>query len=122
MARGSGRRRRGGRRRSGAMVGPSTNHRPASFNSYIVGILRQVQPGSQISAGAVDAMSAVVNFLLDWIASRAEHLTSNGRRRTLTQTDIQTATCLLLPEALATYAISAADNAVAAYNLQRRHQ
>ncbi|XP_077119133.1 uncharacterized protein LOC143775178 [Ranitomeya variabilis] len=122
MARGSGQRRRGGRRRPPAVAGASRDHRPATFNSFIVKILREVQPGSQISAQAVDTMSSVVNHLLDRIASEAAQLASSGRRRTLSQRDIQTATRLLLPAALGTYAVSAADRAVASYNLRSRGQ
>ncbi|XP_075704881.1 histone H2B-like [Rhinoderma darwinii] len=118
MARGSAQRRRGGRRRPSTF----TDHRPASFNSYIIKILKDVQPSSQISAQAVDAMSSLVNVLLEKIATEAGQLVHSSRRRTLSQRDIQTATRLLLPDALSTYAMSAADQAVAAYNLRSRRQ
>ncbi|XP_069806966.1 histone H2B.2, sperm-like [Dendropsophus ebraccatus] len=127
MARGSGQQRRGGRRRPRAPApadrrpAPS-DHRPASFNADIIRILREVQPRSQISAQAVDAMSSLVNVLLDRIATEAGQRVQSSRRRTLTQRDIQAATRQLLPDTLSSHAMAAANQVVAAYNLRsRRH-
>jgi histone H2B len=80
--------------------------RKESYSSYIYKVLKQVHPGTGISARGVSVMNSFINDLFDKIATESGKLVRYNKKITLTSREIQTAVRLLLPGELAKHAVS----------------
>ncbi|XP_067865286.1 histone H2B 7-like [Heterodontus francisci] len=89
--------------------------RKESFSIYIHRVLKQVHPGSSISAVAMSVLNSFVSDILDCIVCEASRLVHYGKKQTLCSREIQTAVRLLLPGELAKHAISEGTKAVTKY-------
>ncbi|XP_033220369.1 histone H2B.1, sperm-like [Belonocnema kinseyi] len=95
--------------------------RNETFGIYVYKVLKQVHPETGISSKAMIVMNSFINDIFERIASEAGRLVVyNGKRRTMTSREIQTAVKLLLPGELAKHAISEGTKAITKYNTEKK--
>lgn len=81
--------------------------RKTSYSGYIFKVLKQVHPSVSISSRSMSIMNSFVEDLFDQIGQEAAKLaTLNGKGKTISNREIQSAVKLILPGELAKHAIS----------------
>ena len=89
--------------------------RKESYSLYIYKELKQVHPGTGITAKAMGIMNSFVSDIFERIAMEASRLTKYAKKSTMSSREIQTAVRLLLPGELAKHALSEGTKAVTKY-------
>lgn len=114
------------------LVRPAVNHRqtrestrrrksfqPARFSNYVFKVLKQVHPQLSMTNKAMKVMDDFMHDIYSRLVSEAAGLVKLTKRSTLSASEFQTATRLILPGELAKHAISEASKAVANFLTSR---
>ncbi|XP_057372784.1 uncharacterized protein LOC130693620 isoform X2 [Daphnia carinata] len=114
------------------LVQPALNHRQtrestrrkksfqtARFSNYVFKVLKQVHPQLSMTNKAMKVMDDFMHDIYSRLVAEAAGLVKLTRRSTLSASEFQTATRLILPGELAKHAISEASKAVANFLTSR---
>jgi len=92
----------------------------ASFSLYIYKVLRVVNKEIGISKKGMSVVNSLVSDIFEQVALEASKLVRYQKKKTLSSQDIQSAVKLLLPQDLATHAVSEGAKAVAKFSGNRK--
>ncbi|KAI9560767.1 hypothetical protein GHT06_011719 [Daphnia sinensis] len=92
---------------------------PARFSNYVFKVLKQVHPQLSMTNKAMKVMDDFMHDIYSRLVSEAAGLVKLTKRSTLSASEFQTATRLILPGELAKHAISEASKAVANFLTSR---
>jgi histone H2B len=90
--------------------------RGETYSTYILRVLKQCHPDTNISQKAMAVMNSLVKDNFEKIAEEAARLATYNKKMTITSREIQTATRLILPGELSKHAVSEGTKAVSKYN------
>ena len=79
---------------------------PATFNSYIFKVMKQVHPETRISKKGMTIINNFVTDTFEKIATEASKLCRIHKRMTMGSRDVQSAIRLVLPGELSKHAVS----------------
>lgn len=91
----------------------------ARFSTYIFRVLKQVHPDLGITGKAMKVMNDFMIDTFNRLTSEAAALVKHSKKVTLTSTEVQTATRLVLPGELSKHAVNEATKAIANFTRSR---
>ncbi|XP_046653331.1 uncharacterized protein LOC124343977 [Daphnia pulicaria] len=95
------------------------SQQPVRFSNYVFKVLKQVHPQLSMTNKAMKVMDDFMHDIYSRLVSEAAGLVKLTKRSTLSASEFQTATRLILPGELAKHAISEASKAVASFLTSR---